>query len=358
MVVVPLLAMIFLYPQPGDAKPPGRTPKPSPTPIATSTPTPAPTATSIPTVEPTATPQPTATSVPTEVPTAAPTPTPDTTATATPASTPTPAPSPSASPTGTPQASTSGGWIVRCDYSHSLPDDPVVFPGEPGASHLHDFLANTTTDAFSTYESMIGGATTCAATLGDTGGYWVPALYKDGVKIDPTGGITRQQFYYRKNNLTAGTVIQPFPANFRMIAGNGHATSEADNPKLGPEIYWGCSDNSEPGKQKAPINCKTGIISLHVGFANCWDGVNLDSADHQSHVIYPNGGLCPADHPVALPRLIMRLEYPVGTRSSGIELSSGPYYTIHGDFWNTWDQQQLENLVQSCLNQSVDCGKL
>jgi hypothetical protein len=186
----------------------------------------------------------------------------------------------------------------------------------------------------------------------------VPALYKNGVKIDPSGEGTRQQFYYRKNNLAAGTVIQPFPADLRLIAGNSHATSEADNPPLGREVYWGCSDNSEPGKQKAPIQCKTGIISLHVGFPNCWDGVNLDSADHQSHVVYPVSGVCPSDHPVALPRLIVRLEYPVGSDSSGIELSSGPYYTIHGDFWNTWDQQQLVNLVQNCLNASVDCGKL
>ena len=203
---------------------------------------------------------------------------------------------------------------------------------------------------------MLAGATTCPPTSGDTAGYWVPALYKDGVKIDPTGGSTREQFYYRKNNVNAGTVIQPFPADLRLVTGNMHAASEADNPQLGREIYWGCSDNSEKGKPKAPVNCKTGIISLHVGFPNCWDGVNTDSADHQSHLAYPKSGLCPADHPVALPRLIVRLEYPVGPDSSGITLSSGPYYTIHGDFWNTWDQSKLEDLVARCLNTSTDCG--
>jgi hypothetical protein len=54
----------------------------------------------------------------------------------------------------------------------------------------------------------------------------------------------------------------------------------------------------------------------------------------------------------------MRTEYPVGTDSSGITLSSGPYYTAHGDFWNTWDQQKLDDLVADCLNTSTDCGTL
>jgi hypothetical protein len=256
-----------------------------------------------------------------------------------------------------------GGWLVKCPLSHSLADDPVVFPGQPGISHLHDFQGNTSTDAFSNYRSMTqsSATTTCPAESGDTAGYWVMALFKNGVKIDPSSPRDPShgaQFYYRADNVKAGTVIQTFPPNFRMIAGDGHASSEAHNPHLGREIYYGCSDNSESGKPKAPVDCATGIISLHVGFPNCWDGVSLDSPDHRSHVVYPSSGVCPADHPVALPRLIMRTEYPVGTDSSGITLSSGPYYTAHADFWNTWDQQKLDDLVARCLNSGTECGTL
>ena len=39
----------------------------------------------------------------------------------------------------------SPGWITECPYSHSAPDDPIRFPGQPGASHLHDFFGVTTT---------------------------------------------------------------------------------------------------------------------------------------------------------------------------------------------------------------------
>lgn len=39
-------------------------------------------------------------------------------------------------------------------------------------------------------------------------------------------------------------------------------------------------------------------------FPTCWDGKNLDSPDHMSHMSYPetgtfeSGGPCPASHPV------------------------------------------------------------
>jgi hypothetical protein len=251
---------------------------------------------------------------------------------------------------------------MTCPPSHDLMDDPIVFPNQPGASHLHVFLGNTTTNADSTYASMTQSrlTTTCPSDTGDESGYWIMAVYNNGVQVDPQSAYAPHtaQFYYRKDNLKAGTVIQSFPAGLKMIAGNAHATSVADNPELGPELYYGCSDDSEPTKETAPINCLTGYITIHVGFPNCWDGVNLDSPDHHSHMAYPSSGVCPSDHPVAVPRMIYRTEYPVGTDSSGVTLSSGPTYTLHGDFWNTWVQSDLDSLVANCLNTSTDCGTL
>src|SRR6186997_1313745 len=55
------------------------------------------------------------------------------------------------------------GWNVNCDYSHSKTDDPIVYPGQPGASHRHDFFANVTTDAYSTYGQLRDGVTTCSS---------------------------------------------------------------------------------------------------------------------------------------------------------------------------------------------------
>lgn len=257
-------------------------------------------------------------------------------------------------------AQASDGWLIRCPLSHSASNDPVVFPGQPGASHLHDFFGNRSTDAYSTYPSMTAGATTCQ-TPTDTAGYWTPALYRNGVKVDPAGTGTRQQIYYRDNNVTAGTHVTAFPPDFRMVFGSSHATTlteaNAAGAKIGSEIYWGCSNNSESGKPTAPVDCSTGIITLHVQFPNCWNGVQSGGNEIAAgNVVFPKSSACPATHPTVLPRLIERFEYPVGTSSSGITLASGNVYSVHADFWNTWDQRALQALVDRCLNGGTDCG--
>lgn len=44
--------------------------------------------------------------------------------------------------------------------------------------------------------------------------------------------------------------------------------------------------------------------------SSCWDGKNLDSADHMSHMSYPASGTfetqgpCPDTHPVPVPQLM------------------------------------------------------
>ncbi|MDR5684469.1 MAG: DUF1996 domain-containing protein [Armatimonadota bacterium] len=270
-------------------------------------------------------------------------------------------PGPGSDPEVEPESG-SPGWIVQCPFSHALADDPIVHFGHAGASHLHDFFANRSTNASSTYSSMATSETTCSPTSGDTAGYWTPALYRDGVKIDPAGSYggrnARQRFYYRKNNLASTTRIHAPPPDLRVVVGNAGAMTAADNPLLGREIYWGCADNSTGKLKEPPTSCSVGIISLHVGFPNCWDGRNPDSADHRSHLAYPKSGACPATHPVAIPRIIMRLEFPVGTTTGNITLASGSVYSIHGDFWNTWDQSRLQKLTDDCLNRNVDCGRL
>lgn len=50
--------------------------------------------------------------------------------------------------------------------------------------------------------------------------------------------------------------------------------------------------------------------ALLTGGNSCWDGKNVDSPDHKSHVSYPQTGSfestgpCPASHPVRLPQLM------------------------------------------------------
>lgn len=43
---------------------------------------------------------------------------------------------------------------------------------------------------------------------------------------------------------------------------------------------------------------------------SCWDGKNLDSANHKDHVAYPSSGSfesngpCPSTHPVKIPQIL------------------------------------------------------
>ena len=105
-------------------------------------------------------------------------------------------------------------FIVDCLFAHRAKDDPIVYPRQPGASHMHDFFGNKSTNAFSTYRSMLRGRTNCDLA-GETAAYWAPTLVRgDGRIVTPR----RIKIYYR-SGLLPGRRTYPFPKNFRMIAG-------------------------------------------------------------------------------------------------------------------------------------------
>ncbi|SCD59846.1 protein of unknown function, partial [Streptomyces sp. Termitarium-T10T-6] len=62
---------------------------------------------------------------------------------------------------------------ANCSVNHTAPDDPIVYPGQAGASHDHTFMGNDTTDANSTTASLSAGGTKCVAP-GDRSAYWMP----------------------------------------------------------------------------------------------------------------------------------------------------------------------------------------
>jgi Domain of unknown function (DUF1996) len=265
-----------------------------------------------------------------------------------------PGPTESAVRTGAPGASP--GWITSCNYSHSNNEDPIVFPGLLESSHLHDYTGAVTTDAFSTPKSLLAGGTTCAMP-GDKSAYWVPAVYEDGVRLLPTATARNALFYYRRKGAPAGTTVQPFPEGLKIIAGNSRASSPLENPQLGTDIIFKCGPGSSVDLPQPPTQCDSGVMSMSLRFPNCWDGVNLDSPDHRSHMAYPANGGCPTSHPVILPRLESFFRYEVGRGPIGtITLSSGPYFTAHQDFFNGWTPSTLQTLLSNCINASVDCG--
>ncbi len=243
-------------------------------------------------------------------------------------------------------------FVSGCMFSHRNNDDPIVYPGQPGLSHDHTFIGNDTTNAFSTSPATLLGKSTSCRRAGDTAAYWMPTL------IDPNGNpVTPRSasVYYRRHTLDP---VQPFPQGFRMIAGNSKATA----PQAMTVTYWNCGpDAARLGiKPTSTIptcpNIKRQSLGLHVAFPDCWDGVHLDTPNHQSHMAYSVEGRCPADHPVAMPAIQVNFRYAT-TGGPGYVLASGGQYSGHADFLNAWSQKVLTGLVDGCLNALRHCAQ-
>ena len=224
-----------------------------------------------------------------------------------------------------------------CTLSHVATDDPIVHPGMPGHSHSHEFFGNLTTNADSTLRSLLGKPTTCRPA-GDTAAYWVPSLYHNGARVPPEFVFA----YYFADG--ARGRIQPFPAGLKVIAGDARAAS----PQSASIAGWKCAGLNER-LSADPIACPGSHAVLVHNFPDCWDGRNLDSADHKGHLAYRVRGLCPTTHPVALPQLSLRVHYRLPS-TTGLTTAAGSVYAAHADFFNAWDQATLTRLVNQNLN--------
>jgi hypothetical protein len=238
-------------------------------------------------------------------------------------------------------------FSADCLFSHRLTDDPIVLPNLPGASHSHDFFGNHSTKASSNYQSLAGATGNCEPAI-DLSSYWVPTLYNNNVAIPPTG-IT---FYYLGEGVNNPGAIRATPPGLEIVAGNAKATGEADSI-----ARWSCLHHGEVNPSKNFVTCPAdSMLETYLDFPQCWNGRDLDSADHKGHMSYPVAGGCPSTHPVSVPKLRMVLRYPVTGNPAQMRLASGPGYTMHGDFFNIWPAAELERRVRDCINVVLKCG--
>ncbi|KAI9784611.1 MAG: hypothetical protein M1839_001833 [Geoglossum umbratile] len=210
----------------------------------------------------------------------------------------------------------------------------------------------------------------------DMSNYWVPSLYfraANGsfISVQQSGGGT---IYYeqRKNGTEELTA---FPPGFRMLAGSpnlrhfgGDTASQA--------ISYACLDFTHGGGPEThgfpDKNCPNGLRA-QVFFPSCWDGVNLDSPDHKSHMSYPstyNGGYCPDTHPKRFISLFYEVIWNTNVFKDMWTGSKQPFtfshgddsgYGYHGDFVNGWDTAVLQQAIDTCTSDSgnlEDCPVL
>ena len=110
-------------------------------------------------------------------------------------------------------------------------------------------------------------------------------------------------------------------------------------------------------------------MQMHVAFPQCWDGKNLDSPDHQSHMaetkrLLTTANKCPTSHPIALPQVTVNFNYKVtaSNQQATWRLASDNYvaslpggFSGHADWVNGWDEKFITGIVKNCLNKGVDC---
>jgi hypothetical protein len=251
-------------------------------------------------------------------------------------------------------------FSVRCPISHALPDDPIVYPGIPGASHLHDFYSNRSANAYSTTTSFAQSTSTCLFGFDkdDLSPYWVPALLgPTGQRVSGTATQHLMDVYYDLDR--KDPPMRTFPFGLRFIAGDGRATS----PQPTKNVSFHCFKASGGGSSTADVAyipaCPDGYyLMAKINFPSCWDGQNLDSPDHKSHMAYPRKGVCPASHPAELPRVAYHVRWKNARGGPGYQLSSGGQYSLHADFWNVWNPAVLDWLVENCLNRPHNCQKI
>lgn len=292
---------------------------------------------------------------------------------------------------------------INCDFSHSSYNDPIIFPGQEGVAHLHRFYGNELVDHSTTLESLITtGSSTCQGNELNRSAYWVPALlapaYNQQTKerlLDEQGepawnvvpavvgnNEEAHEVFYYSAGIDDVDAIEPIPVGLRMIAGE-----QATKPGREQDtsiVRWHCqswesSDAGNPRWSTTIPECQApDRVRMDIFFPSCWNGRDLDSPDHKSHMAYPvkdiaSGDMvCPSSHPVAIVRPSYHYAFgvlpdvydPVTKSSRGWKLASDSYIpseaqpggiTLHGDWWNGWHPTIMEAMLETCIQDRYDC---
>ncbi|KAH8157371.1 hypothetical protein CIB48_g10876 [Xylaria polymorpha] len=259
-------------------------------------------------------------------------------------------------------------FTVNCQPLTIQRRDPIISFGSDTSDHVHAVIGGTAFQASTTNQMAINSkATTCDKIL-DHSIYWTPSLYhitSDG-KYELVK-FTGSAVYYQNRacDYQAGRTSCPSyktnfaaapPAGLRMISGNKDLRTFNKTDITQRAVNHHCLGPTDQETNSLPVvHCNT--IRAQVTFPPCWDGVNVDSDDHKSHMAFPaigdyNGGVCPQSHPKAIIQLFFEFNYDTSKytdRNFVFAQGDKTGYGFHGDFVNGWtDQQRLADAHRTC----------
>ncbi|MFJ3931122.1 DUF1996 domain-containing protein [Streptomyces sp. NPDC090029] len=255
------------------------------------------------------------------------------------------------------------------------PDNIIVAPGVAnGAHHMHDYVGNQANDAFASDDDLAAGDTTCR-NQGDRSSYYWPVLRlqngQQEADANEDGGGNDQNVgeIQTPSEVTLTFVGNPrskvtaMPRLLRIITGDAKAFVNGD---ANANASWSCTGfENRQLKDKYPICPEGSSVVRTFKFQSCWDGQNIDSANHRTHVAFADGsGRCPNGFR-AIPQLVQRIVYdvPAPDFNSGnpvvFAVDSFPEQlhkpiTDHGDFVNVFDERLMRTVVK-CINGGRSC---
>ncbi|MDG9720442.1 DUF1996 domain-containing protein [Streptomyces sp. DH24] len=257
-------------------------------------------------------------------------------------------------------------------------DNVIAAPGvSNGAHHFHDYIGNQATNAFSDDEQLVGADTSCADE-GDKSAYYWPVLRLQNGKQEqdaaaPGGGIEGNAGeIVTPEDVTLTFVGSPrgevtaMPRLLRIITGDAKAFV---NGTANANASWSCTGFEDRQlKDKYPLCPDGSDVVRTFRFQSCWDGRNIDSANHRTHVAFAAAdGTCPEGFR-AIPQLVQRIVYDVDRPSVEDGGRTTPLFAVdsfpeqlhkpvtdHGDFINVFDENLMREMVD-CINEGRECG--